>query len=65
MIKILIKKIMNYYIIKLVNFFLQALNHQAKAQIIISLYLNNKNWVTLYKEGCQGYYWYIVNSGIK
>ena len=46
------------------HFFLQTLNHQAKDEIIISMSLYSiKAGVTLYKEGSQGNYWYIVNSG--
>ena len=46
------------------HFFLQTLNHQAKDEIIVSMSLYSiKEGVTLYKEGSQGNYWYIVNSG--
>ena len=46
------------------HFFLQTLNHQAKDEIIISMSLYSiKAGETLYKEGSQGNYWYIVNSG--
>ena len=46
------------------HFFLQTLNHQAKDEIIISMSLYSiKAGETLYKEGSQGNFWYIVNSG--
>jgi len=46
------------------HFFLQTLNHQAKDEIIVSMSLYSiKEGETLYKEGSQGNYWYIVSSG--
>ena len=46
------------------HFFLQTLNHQAKDEIIISMSLYSiKEGKTLYSQGSQGNYWYIVNSG--
>ena len=46
------------------HFFLQTLNNQAKNEIIISMSLYSlKEGKTLYEQGSQGNYWYIVKSG--
>ena len=46
------------------HFFLQALTHQAKEEIIISMSLYKvSKGVTLYTQGLPGNYWYIVQSG--
>ena len=46
------------------HFFLQTLNDQAKNEIIISMSLYKlKEKQTLYKQGSNGNYWYIVKSG--
>ena len=43
------------------HFFLQTLNNQAKNEIIISMSLYSlKEGKTLYEQGSQGNYWYIV-----
>ena len=46
------------------HFFLQTLNNQAKNEIIISMSLYSlKAGKTLYTQGSNGNYWYIVHSG--
>ena len=46
------------------HFFLQTLNDQAKNEIIISMSLYKlKEKQTLYKQGSNGNYWYIVHEG--
>ena len=46
------------------HFFMHTLNHQAKEEIIISMSLYRiKEGKTLFNQGEQGNYWYIVHSG--
>ena len=46
------------------HFFLQTLTHQAKEEIIISMSLYKvQEGKTLFNQGMQGNYWYIVHSG--